>query len=103
MMRVYRRCLWAQWGIWLLYAVGLLVMYVSGFFVNMLNARWLLLPATWVVIIVSIGTSLFIVGIFCYHKIAPGGAMLDKVNLVSAFPSFLILSTVLYYFILTQL
>jgi|SRR6267143_589138 len=96
MRRLYSACLRAQYWIWVLYAAGLAGLYFLGFFVNMLNLRWLLLPATLVVFPVAALLALVIVGIFIYESVRPEGMeQTDRLSFLSALPSMMFLTAMI--------
>lgn len=97
MRRLFWACLRAQYGVWILYALGLASLYVWGFFVSTLNLRWLLMPATLVVFPVSALLSLVIVGVFIYESVLGKGInQADRPSFLSVLPSMIFLTAMIF-------
>jgi membrane protein YdbS with pleckstrin-like domain len=93
MRKLYSACLRVQYWIWVLYVVILAGGYFLGFFVNMLNLRWYLLPVTLVVFAVGAFLALVIVGIFVFENVRPEEAdQTDRPGFLSALPSLMFLT-----------
>jgi hypothetical protein len=77
--------------------VGLLSLYLLGFFVTTLNFRWFLVPGTLVVFPVSVLLSLVIVSLFVYQRLlAKGMNQADRPGFVSALPSMIFLTVAIF-------
>ncbi|HAF15732.1 MAG TPA: hypothetical protein DCK99_18975 [Blastocatellia bacterium] len=98
MGKPYSTCLWVQYVLWISYALSLLILYVLGFFINLLSLRWLLIPTTLGVLFVSIFLSVIVVGIFVYQKVARNVETSDSLTFFSALPSMFILAATIAYF-----
>jgi hypothetical protein len=99
MERLYSVCLRTQYALWILYALSLLILYALGFFIDLLNVRWLLIPATLGVLLVSILLSVMVVSIFLYEKVAKNTQTPNSPTFLGALPSVVILGgTIAYLF-----
>ena len=98
MRTVYSRCLQMQYTLWVLYLVGLLALYIIGFFVETLSLRWFLVPATVGVLIASIALSFVIVVLFFVHgSSVKGDENGSRFRLLCALPSMImVVGTVIY-------
>jgi multisubunit Na+/H+ antiporter MnhC subunit len=93
MRRLYSAFLQVQYCLWVLYVVILAGGYFLGFFVNLLNLRWYLLPVSLAVFAFGAFLALVIVGIFAYESVRPEEAdQTDRPTFFSALPSMMFLT-----------
>ena len=96
MRKLYSAFLQVQYWVWVLYVVILAGGYFLGFFVNMLNLRWYLLPVTLVVFGIGAFLALVIVGIFIYESVRPEETnQTDRPTFLSALPSMMFLIAII--------
>lgn len=93
MRRLYSTCLRAQYGLWTLYALGVVSLYVLGFFVDTVNLRWSLIPVTLVMLPVGGLLAIVIVGLFMYETVLKTEInQNDRPSVLSVLPSMMFLT-----------
>jgi hypothetical protein len=84
--------------VWTLCVLGLAGVFVSGFFVDTLNLRWLLIPVALVAFPISALLSLVIVGVFAYANVFTKGMnQADRPSFLSALPSMIFLTAMTFF------
>lgn len=98
MRNVYSICLWVQWIILGIYATGVFILYALGFFYDMLELRWLLIPATLGTIFTYGFLSLLIVSILLWQNVLAVTSQTEyRFSIISALPSIIMLACIIVY------
>ena len=90
--------LWVQWTVLGVYVTGVFILYVLGFFYNLLEVRWLLIPATLGAIFTYGIFSLLVVTSLLWQKVFTTSAQAEyRFSYISALPSIIMLACIIVY------
>jgi hypothetical protein len=97
MRKIYTTVLITQYAIWGVYIASLVGIYLLGFIVDTLNIRWVLIPATLIVVALSIVLSLAVCVMFILRQVRGEIQSNHWLGLPSALPSIFVVGAALFY------